>query len=157
MEKHPGCYVNVGYFTFSDNYPLSIYWDPDQGSAHAHGKRVYRHISGADVRVFVTESEDDVTLPHNHSFWVNYFHCENVSHHIYQGVLGYSAEVGINNMKVHEVLEPKAPHVTTPRKIYHEAMQPFFAWMPVDRICNTFESTTQFMHMPSSTYFRKQH
>ena len=60
-------------------------------------------------------------------------------------------------MEVHKVLEPKAPSVTTPSKIYHEAIQPFFAWIPVDRVQKTFERTTQFMPMSSSTYLRKQH
>ena len=142
LDKHPGHFINVGDFTFSDNDPLLVYWDPDQGSADAHGERIYWHISGADVRVFVTASEDDGTLPHNHSFWVNYFHRKNISWHIYQGVLDYTAEIGINNMEVHEAMKPKAPCVTTPTKIDHESMQPYFAWMPIDRICKTFERAT---------------
>ena len=60
-------------------------------------------------------------------------------------------------MKVHEVLEPKAPHVTTPSKTYHKAMQPFFAWIPVDCICKTFERTIQVKLIPLPTYLRKQH
>ena len=120
LDKHPGIYTKVGEFTFSDNYPLFIYWDPYQCSAHVHGERIYQYISGADLPVFVNDSEDDGTLPHNHSFWVNYFH--------------HAAEIGISNMKVHEVLEPKAPPVTTPSKIYHESMQPFFTWIPVEYI-----------------------
>ena len=87
LDKHPGRFVKIGDFTFLDNDHLSVYWDPDQGPADAHGERIYWHISGADVRVFVTTSEDDGTLPHDHYFWVNYFHRENISRHIYQGVL----------------------------------------------------------------------
>ena len=60
-------------------------------------------------------------------------------------------------MEVHEAMKPTAPHVTTPTKIDHEAMRPYFAWMPLDRICKTFEHTTQFMQSPSSTYLRKRH
>ena len=97
LDKYPGCYVNVGDFTCSDNNPLSIYWDPGQCSAHAHGELIYWYISGADVPVFITESKDDGTLPHNHSFWVNCFHHKNVSRCIYQGVLDYAADVGINS------------------------------------------------------------
>ena len=157
LDKHPGRYINVGEFTCSDNDPLSICWGPDQCSAHVHGEHIYWYISGADVPVFVNESEDYGTLPHNHSFWVNYFHRKNVSRHIYQDVLDHEVEVGINNIKMHEVLEPKEPRVTTPIKTYHEAMQPFFAWIPVDCICKTFERTIQVMLMSLPTYLRKQH
>lgn len=40
LDKY-GRYVNVGDFTFSDNDPLSVSWDPDQGSTHDHGERIY--------------------------------------------------------------------------------------------------------------------
>ena len=68
LDKHPGLSTNVGEFTFSDNYPISIYWVPNKCSSHVHGGRIYWYISGTDVPVFVNESEDDGTLPHDHSF-----------------------------------------------------------------------------------------
>jgi len=36
-------------------------------------------------------------------------------------------------------------------------MHPFFAWLPPERIKQTFKYTTQFMRMPSPTYLRKRH
>ena len=35
---------NVGDFTFSSDKPLSVYWDPDQGSSELHGEKIYCHI-----------------------------------------------------------------------------------------------------------------
>ena len=54
-------------------------------------------------------------------------------------------------------MSPIQTRVQNPSKIDHAAMRPFFAWMPVQRICKMFEKTTQFMHMPSSTYLCKRH
>ena len=49
------------------------------------------------------------------------------------------------------------PRVSTPSKFDHKATRPYFAWLPLDRIKKTFEMTTQFMKMPSSTYLQKRH
>lgn len=110
---------------------------------------------GANVWVFVTKSEDDGSLPYDHAFWVNFFHHENVSRCIYQGVLDYAAQVGLTSSEVHDILEPSHPCIITTSKIDHEAMQPFFAWMPTERIFKTFKHTTQFIRIPSSTYLCK--
>ena len=99
---------------------------------------------GADVWVFVTESEDGGSLPHYHAFWNNFFHQENIL-------------VGLSGLEVHNAIQASHPGVITPTKIDHQAMTPFFDWMPTECICKTFECTTQFMQMPSSTYLHKQH
>ena len=152
LSKHLGHYVNIGDFTFSNDNPLSVFWDPDQGSSDLHGERIYRHMLGADICVFVTKSEDDGLHPYDHTFWVKCFHRANISHHIYQSVLDYAAQVSIESLEVHDILEPSSPRITTPTKIDHKVMWPFFAWMPVEHICKTFEHTTQFMRILLSTY-----
>ena len=157
MDIHLSWFVNVGDFTFSNDEQLTVFWDPDEGSPSLHGERIYRHISGADVRVFVTDSEDDGSLPHDHTFWTNFFHCENISRHIYQGVIDYAAEVGLTCYEVHDAIQASSLRITTPTKVDHEAMRPYVGWMSTDRIRKTFERTTQFMRMPSSTYLRKRH
>lgn len=154
LDKY-GSYVNVRDFTtFSDSVPLSVSWDPDQDPIHDHGEHISRHVSGANVCIFVSELKDDGSFSHDHSFWVNYFHHKNVSHHIYQGILHYAAQVAIIIMKVHDMLESNAPRITTPRRIDHETMLLFFAWMPFERVHKTFDYTIQFMRIPSSTYLR---
>ena len=157
LSKHLGHYVNIGDFTFSNDNPLSVFWDPDQGSSDLHGERIYRHMLGADICVFVTKSEDDGLHPYDHTFWVKCFHRANISHHIYQSVLDYAAQVSIESLEVHDILEPSSPRITTPTKIDHKVMWPFFAWMPVEHICKTFEHTTQFMRILLSTYLWKCH
>ena len=94
-------------------------------------------MSGADICIFVTKSEDDGLHPYDHIFWVKYFHHDNISLNIYQGVLDCA---GIESSEIHYVLEPSSPRVTTPTKIDHEVMRPFFAWMPVKRICKTLNA-----------------
>ena len=63
----------------------------------------------------------------------------------------------MNTKDSKEVMAPVKPRIQVPSFIDHAAMRPFFAWMPVECICMTFEKTTQFMHMPASTYLRKRH
>ena len=109
LDLHPSCYVNIRNFTFSSNEPLLVFWDPDQVSSDLHGKRIYCHVLGADVWVFVTKSEDHGSLPYDYAFWVNHFHQENVLRHIYQGVLDYAAWVSISSLEVHDALEPTSP------------------------------------------------
>ena len=112
---------------------------------------------GASIKVYVSELEDDGSLPSDHAFWTSYFSNENLSRHIYQGMGDLGAQYNINNINLNEVMSPIQPRVQTPSKIDHAAMQPFLAWMPVKRICKIFEKTTQFMRMPSSTYLCKCH
>ena len=76
-------YVTVGYYTFSVKDPSSPFFIPDEGTAKTHGERIYCHVSGADIKVFVMESEDDGSLPSDHAFWKSYFSNENLSQHIY--------------------------------------------------------------------------
>ena len=54
-------------------------------------------------------------------------------------------------------MSPIIPHVQVPSKINHKAMHPLFAWIPVEYIFNTFEKTTQYMCITSSTYLCKHH
>ena len=54
-------------------------------------------------------------------------------------------------------MSPVKPRELEPCKIDHEAMRPFFGWLPLDRVKRTFKYTSQMMKMPSSTYLRKRH
>ena len=49
-----------GQQTFSTNDPTVSYVEPSQGSTEQHGHHLlYTHTSGADVNVYVSETEDD--------------------------------------------------------------------------------------------------
>ena len=67
------------------------------------------------------------------------------------------AQYNINTKDLKAAMAPVQPRVQVPSQIDHAAMRPFFAWMPVDCICKTFEKTTKFKRMPASTYLRKRH
>ena len=72
-------------------------------------------------------------------------------------MIDVGAQYKINNADLKEAVSPIQPRVQTPSKIDHAAMHPFFAWMSVARIYKMFENTTQYMSMPSSTYFCKRY
>ena len=67
------------------------------------------------------------------------------------------AQYDINTKDLKEAMAPIQPCVQTPSVINHASIQPFFAWMTVERIWKTFEKTTQFMRIHASTYLRKRH
>ena len=66
-------YVDVGDYAFSIKDPYTPFSFPGEGTADNHGERIYEHISGANVKVFVSKSEDDGSLPSDHTFWRSYF------------------------------------------------------------------------------------
>ena len=150
-------YYTIGDVTLSNDDSGTVYAPPSQGPPLAHNERVYRHTSGDEFRVFVSESEDNTNLPTNHQFWSTYFSRQNVTRHIYQGIIDSSARYNISAKDIKQTMSPVEPRVSTPTKFDHEAMRPYFAWLPLARIKKTFEVTTQFMQMPSSTYLRKRH
>ena len=149
-------YLNIGNITIDSEDPEAAFLESDQGTAQDHGERVYLDITGREIRVFVTETES-YDGPLNDHFWKPYLEQDNVSRHIYQGIKAYHAQYHINDADLKEAMSPVEPRITTPTKVDHEAMRPFFAWLPPERIKQTFKYTTQFMRMPSPTYLRKRH
>ena len=72
-------YVTVGDYTFSIKDPSSSFFLLNEGTAEAHGGHIYNHVSGAYIKVCVLESEDDGSLPSDHTFWMSYFSNNNLS------------------------------------------------------------------------------
>ena len=51
-------YIDFGDLTLShDDDDLDLYSVPSEGSSLEHGERIYRHIDGYDIRVFVSETK----------------------------------------------------------------------------------------------------
>ena len=115
-------FVDVGDYTFLVQDPSTPFLTPDQGNADVHGERIYCHVSGASIKVYVSKSEDDGLLPSDHAFWTSYFSNENLSRHIYQGMVDLGAQYNINNIDLNEAMSPIQPRVQTPSKIDHAAM-----------------------------------
>ena len=143
--------VDVGDYIFSFEDPSQLYSFSDEGSSAQHGEHIYCTTTGAERKVFISKSEDDGTLPHNHAYWQSYFSNQNVSCHIYQSMTDILAQYNTNIKDLKEIIAPIQSRVQAPSKIDHAVIRSFFAWMPVEQICKTFEKTTQFMCMLSST------
>ena len=135
-------FVNIGGFTIGSDEPHTPFVDPDQGHSDAHGKRLYRNTVGSIFRVFVSESEDDESRSTDSKFWDSYFSNENICHHIYQGMTDYAEQYNITPGDIKKAFAASEPHITTPTPIDVEAMRPFLCWMPIERICKTFQYTT---------------
>ena len=120
-----------------------------------HGLRVYRDITGSEFNVFVSESEDDGSV-FRHEFWEPFFDKTNVCRHIYQAFVESCLELNISPADIKDAMSPVQPRLSEPTKFDHDAMRPYFGWIPVDRIVKTIRATTQLMRMPSSTYLRKR-
>ena len=65
--------VDFGDYTFSYEDPSQTYSFSDEGSSAQHGERIYCTTTSAERKVFVSESEDDGTLPQDHAYWQSYF------------------------------------------------------------------------------------
>ena len=148
--------LTFGQHTFSTDNP-SVYFDqPSQGSIEQHGHhQLYTHTSGADIHVYMSESDDDGYLVSDHRFWSNFF-TPNISRHIYHGVIDYSVTLGVNELDIVDQL-PVKPRETRPTQMDHEAMKPFFAYLPTSRIKKSFETCFHKMRRPSSGNLRQRH
>ena len=145
-----------GQHTFSTEDPTVYYDQPLQGSFEQHGHhQLYAHTSGADVHVYVSESDNDSSLVSDHQFWSNFF-TPNISRHIYQGVIGYSVTLGVNKLDIVDQL-PVKPRETRPTQMDHEAMKPFFTYLPTSCSKKSFETCFHHMCMPPSGYLRRRH
>ena len=92
--------LTFGQHTFSTEDPTVYYDQPSQGLFEQHGHhRLYTHTSGANVHVYVSESDDDGSLVSDHRFWSNFF-TPYISRYIYQGVIGYSVTLGVNELDI---------------------------------------------------------
>ena len=61
--------VEFGDYTFLYEDPSQPYSISDEGSSAQHGERIYCTTTGAEHKVFVSESKDDSTLPQDHAYW----------------------------------------------------------------------------------------
>ena len=75
-----------------------------------------------------------------------------LNRYIYQGILDYCTEFSIN---ASDITAPIEPRISSPTPIDHEAMQPYFCWLPIERILNTFRHTSQMTRVPSLSYLRQ--
>ena len=73
----------------NDQDSLDLYSVPSKGSSLEHGKRVYRHINGYDIRVFVSETKEAEYSPIEYQFWRDYFSSDTVTCHVFQGAIDY--------------------------------------------------------------------
>ena len=130
--------ITFGQQTFSTHDPTVAYVELPQRLIEFHGHhRLYTHTSGADVHVYVSETEDDGIPVSDDRFWGN-FSKPNISLHIYQGVIDYSTTLGINELDIINQL-PLKQRKTKPTPMDHEAMRPFFAYLPSSRIKKFFD------------------
>ena len=88
-------FVNHANYTYCTD-DQQQYYEAYQGSGADHGERIYRHTSGHEIRVFVTETEDDGTSPMDSSFWSSFMSRPSLTRYIYQGILDYCSEFSIN-------------------------------------------------------------
>ena len=87
-------YADVGDYTFLTKDPYTPLSFPLERTANDHGEHVYCHILGANVEALVSESEDDGSLPSDHTFWAPYLSNEKLFRPIYQGMLGTKSILG---------------------------------------------------------------
>ena len=73
VDSSLDAYVDVGDYTFLIKDPYTPFSFPGEGTADNHGERIYCHVLGANIKVFVSELEDDGSLPSDHTFWTSYF------------------------------------------------------------------------------------
>ena len=155
--------VQFGDYTFCTSDPTLPYIEPGEGDPILHGtndqpghQAWYRHTSGSEINVFVTETEDDGSLPSDHSFWRNFMQ-PRIERAIYQGVLDSRQSLGINNNDILDEVAPFHPRLTKPTAVDHEALRPFFCYLPTSRIKQSFANCFYHMKMPPSEYLRKRH
>ncbi len=152
-------YMHHGNVTICNDKPgCQVYETPPQSTGDTHGEQYYPDINSNFICVFVSETKAVGESPINSAFWAPYFANDNITRYIFhQGILSIGNDYHISIQDAKEAMSPMEPRISTPTKFGHEAMRPFFAYLPFDRIKATFKHTTQLMKMPSSTYLRKRH
>ena len=132
--------ITIGAHTFCTSDPTVSYTALDKGDSllhdtnQQHGHQSwYKHISGSDIHVFFTETEGDGSLPSDDSFWMNFFK-PRIGWSIYQGVLDYSSNIGINATDILDKMAPHHPRETKSTAIDHEALRLFFCYLLTSRI-----------------------
>ena len=53
-------------------------------------------------------------------------------------------------------MTPVQPRITKPTAIDYKSKRPYFGWLPLERVKQTFEQCTQHMRLPPSTHLQKQ-
>lgn len=80
-----------------------------------------KHMTGTDMHVLFSETEDDGSFPSDSSFWMNSFK-PNILKHIYQDIIDYSANIGISVDDIVDKMAPLKPRETKPTTIDNEAL-----------------------------------
>ena len=124
--------IDIDDYPFSFEDPSNPYSFSNEGSAAQHREYIYCTTTGAEHKLFVTESEDNSTLPHDPAYWHLYFLNQNVSYCIYQGMTDVSTKYDINTKDMKKSMAPVHSHVQAPSKIEHAAISLFYARMPVE-------------------------
>lgn len=107
-------YMHHNDITICSDEPGQVYESAPEGKGTDHGERYYRDISGNFIRVFVSETEAVGDSPFDKEFWTPYFAKDNISRHIYQGILAGADAYHISTQDVKEAMSPVEPQISTP-------------------------------------------